>query len=120
MSIEKHDLAIVFESLYHRHVGITFPTTFARLPKATKALKWKWTVKLSYNGGALSALLRGIEDVPAREGHISIMTTNAIKQLDDTLLCPERVDIEAHFGYGCLRINRTSFTQPLPGTSWVI
>ena len=27
--------------------------------------------------------------------------------------------METDFGYGCLGTNRTSFTQPPPGTSWV-
>ncbi|OJZ79746.1 hypothetical protein ASPFODRAFT_521242 [Aspergillus luchuensis CBS 106.47] len=105
VSIEKHDLAIVFESLYHEHIGIMSPTIFAGFPKANKTVHSEITLQRV----SLSALLSGIDDVSAREGHISIMTTNATKQLDNTLLCPERVDIEADFVYSCLRINRTSF-----------
>ncbi|OJZ79553.1 hypothetical protein ASPFODRAFT_55054, partial [Aspergillus luchuensis CBS 106.47] len=48
------------------------------------------------------------------------MTTNAINQLDNALLCPgRRIDMETDFGYGCLGTIRTSFTQPPPGPSWV-
>ncbi|RDH26450.1 hypothetical protein BDQ94DRAFT_18072 [Aspergillus welwitschiae] len=47
------------------------------------------------------------------------MTTNAINQLDNALLCPGGIDMETDFGYGCLVTNRTSVTQPPPGTSWV-
>ncbi|GLA56002.1 hypothetical protein AnigIFM63604_003491, partial [Aspergillus niger] len=47
------------------------------------------------------------------------MTTNAINQLDNALLCPGRIDMETDFGYGCLGTIRTSFTQPPPGPSWV-
>ncbi|RDH26705.1 hypothetical protein BDQ94DRAFT_176211 [Aspergillus welwitschiae] len=92
---------------------------FAGRPKATKALKWKRTVKLSSNGVALCAMLYSIHDVTARDGHILIMTTNVINQLDNALLCPGRIDMETDFGYGSLGTIRTSFTQPPPGTSWV-
>ncbi|OJZ79472.1 hypothetical protein ASPFODRAFT_55192 [Aspergillus luchuensis CBS 106.47] len=85
----------------------------------TKALKWKRTVQLSSNGVALCALLYRIHDVTARGDHILIMTTNVIKQLNNALLCPGRIDMESDFGYGCLGTIRTSFTQPPPGTSWV-
>lgn len=107
----------MFELLHHEHIGITFPTMFAGRPKATKALKWKRAVKLSSNGVALCAMLYSIHDVTARDGHILIMTTNVINQLDNALLCPGRIDMETDFGYGCLGTIRTSFTQPPPGTS---
>ncbi|GLA56094.1 hypothetical protein AnigIFM63604_004390, partial [Aspergillus niger] len=87
---------------------------FAGLPKASKALKWKRTVKLSSNGVALSALLKSIQDVTEWGGHILIMTTNVIKQLDKALLCQGRIDMETDFGYGCLGTIRTPFTQPPP------
>ena len=44
------------------------------------------------------------------------MTTNAINQLDNALLCPGRIDMETDSGYGCLGTIRTSFTQPPPGS----
>ncbi|RDH26565.1 hypothetical protein BDQ94DRAFT_176288 [Aspergillus welwitschiae] len=92
---------------------------FAGRTKATKALNWKRTVKLSSNGVALCAMLYSIHDVTARGGHILITTTNVIKQLDNALLCPGRIDMETDFGYGCSGTFRTSFTQPPPGTPWV-
>ena len=56
-------------------------------------------MKYSSSEITLSALHNGINDVSAQGGHILIMSTKAIEQLDNALPYPWRVDMEAHFGY---------------------
>ncbi|GLA56269.1 hypothetical protein AnigIFM63604_006998, partial [Aspergillus niger] len=53
--------------------------------------------KQSTNAIALSALTNGIDDLFAQGSHILIMTTNAIEQLDNALLHPWRIEMEADF-----------------------
>ncbi|OJZ88845.1 hypothetical protein ASPFODRAFT_109735, partial [Aspergillus luchuensis CBS 106.47] len=72
-------------------------------------------VKYSSSEITLPALLNGIDGVSAQGGHILIMSTKAIEQLDNALPYPWRVDMEVHFGYD----NFMSFMQPPLGTSWV-
>jgi chaperone BCS1 len=50
------------------------------------------------NGITLSAFLNIIDGLTAQEGHVLIMTTNAIEKRDDALLRPGRVDLKVEFG----------------------
>ncbi|KAL5365876.1 hypothetical protein BJX96DRAFT_182020 [Aspergillus floccosus] len=51
------------------------------------------------NGITLAGFLNNIDGLTANDGHILIMTTNAIEDLDDALLRPGRVDFKVEFGY---------------------
>ncbi|OJZ79609.1 hypothetical protein ASPFODRAFT_54921 [Aspergillus luchuensis CBS 106.47] len=53
--------------------------------------------------------------VTAWGGYILIMTTNVIKQLDNALLCPGRIDMETDFGSGCPGTIRTVFDAAATG-----